>query len=72
MEKSKLIMTESEQLLKYIEKLFRPIIIKGAGINFGPPNKSIAMDKKDLLECEMLSIDNYKGYEIRVIIKKIK
>jgi len=64
--------TESHHLLKYIEKLFEPITRTGKGVNFGPPGKDIAMTIPELLKCEMFSIDNYKGFEIRVIIKKIE
>ena len=63
-------MTDSELLLAEIEKLFKMIIINSRGINYGPPDKNIAMTIKDLQKCEMFSIDNYKGFEIRVIIKK--
>ncbi len=65
-------MTDSELLLAEIEKLFKPILINGRGVNFGPPGAEIAMTIKDLQKCEMFSIDDYKGFEIRVIIKKIK
>jgi len=63
--------TESELVLEEIEKLFKPILIKGRGINFGPPNADIAMTIKDLQQCDMLEIENYKGFQIRVIIKKL-
>lgn len=63
-------MTDSEQLLAEIERLFKMIIINSRGVNFGTPDKNIAMTIKELQKCEMLEIENYKGFNIRVIIKK--
>lgn len=69
-------MTNSELLLAEIEKLFKPITIKGLGINFGPPDKNASITIKELQTCEMLEIERYKfkndTFQIRVIIKKIK
>ena len=69
-------MTESEELLQYIEKLFEPITRTGKGINFGPPDKDCAITIKELQTCEMLEVERYKfkdsTFNIRLIIKKIK
>jgi len=62
-------MTESEKLLHEIEALLKPVLIKGRGINFGPDNTPIKAI--DLQKCEMLTIENYKGHEIKIIIKKL-
>ena len=63
-------MTESEKLLHEIERLIHdPILIHGRGINFGPDNKPIKAI--DLQRCEVLEIEHYKGFEIKIIIKKL-
>ena len=62
-------MTESEKLLHEIEILMKPILIHGRGINFGPDNKPIKAI--DLQRCEVLEIEHYKGFEIKIIIKKL-
>ena len=65
-------MTDSGLLLAEIEKLFHMIRKYSRGVNHGPPDKKIAMTIDDLKKCDMLEIENYKGFNIRVIIKKIK
>ena len=62
-------MTESEKLLHEIERLMKPILIHGKGVNFGPDNKPIKAI--DLQRCEVLEIEHYKGFEIKIIIKKL-
>jgi len=64
--------TDSETVLAEIQKLLEPITKAGRGVNFGPPDKDIAMTIDDLKEWDMLEIENYKGVQIRVLTKKIK
>ena len=67
---NKLKSTNSEILLQEIEQLLRPIITGGKGVNFGPNNTPIKA--VELQKCEMIEIESYNGYNIRVIIKQIK
>ena len=62
-------MSDAEKLLHEIEILLKPLLIHGHGINFGPDNTPIKA--VDLQKCEMLTIENYKGFEVKVIIKSI-
>ena len=62
-------MTDSEKLLHEIEILLKPLLIHGRGVDFGPDNTPIKA--VDLQKCEMLTIQNYKGYQVKIIVKKV-
>jgi hypothetical protein len=62
-------MTESEKLLHEIELLLKPILIKGRGIDFGSDNTPIKA--VDIQKSEMLTIQNYRGHQVKIIIKKL-
>lgn len=64
---NKLKPTDSEKLLQEIEKLFRPILINGRGVNYNPDNKPIKA--VDLQKCEMLEIEDYRGHNVKIIIR---
>ena len=55
------------ELLSEIEQLLKPLKINGTGVNFGYNN---AISKKEIDESEILEIEDYKGFNVKVIIKK--
>ena len=67
---NKLKTTKSEILLQEIEQLLRPIITGGKGIDFGSDNTPIKA--VDIQKSEMITIQDYKGYQIKIIIKKVQ
>jgi hypothetical protein len=58
-----------EELLHEIEILLKPLLIHSQGVDFGPDNTPIK--SVDLQKCDMLTIQNYKGYQVKIIVKKV-
>jgi hypothetical protein len=56
-----------EKTLHELEILLRPVLIKSKGVNFGTDCKTIYA--RDMKDSEVLEIEDYKGSNIKIIIK---
>lgn len=61
---------QSDKRESILDELYRDLIKyrkKSKAVNFGHPDKGIS--RSDMLESSVLEIENYKGYNIKIIIK---